>query len=136
MRHMKFLFILAVVILLLAYADSALAGDSPEYRVKTEYGEMYQVEVTAYCLNGLTAMETQTRPGICAAKREWIGKTAVLYKLVNGRPELFGIYEIQDTGGDQRIKDGKVIDIWLPTYDECKQFGRQNMLVQIIDAKG
>ena len=136
MRKMRFLFLIAVVILLLAYAESANAGDSPEYRVTTEYGEMYKVEVTAYCINGITATETHTRPGICAAKREWIGKAAILYKIVDGRPELFGIYEVQDTGGDERIKAGKVIDIWFPTYDECKQFGRQTMLVQILDAEG
>lgn len=100
------------------------------------YGRMIDVEVTAYCLNGLTAMETQTRPGICAAKREWLGKTAILYTVTDGIPELYGIYEIQDTGDDYRIKAGKVIDIWLPTYDECKQFGRQKMKVQIIDAEG
>lgn len=86
---------------------------------------------TAYCLKGLTATETQARPGIAASKREWFGKTAKVYRNVDGKPgELIGVYTIEDTGG-RPIRNGSVIDIWLPTEDECFQFGRKLVLVEI-----
>ena len=37
---------------------------------------------------------------------------------------------IEDTGGSS-IRKGRVIDIWLPTEEECKQFGRRPVLVEI-----
>lgn len=86
---------------------------------------------TAYCLTGLTATETQTRPGIAASKREWFGKTAKVYKNQDGNVgELIGTYVIEDTGG-KAIRNGSVIDIWLPTEVECKQFGRKTVYVVI-----
>jgi 3D (Asp-Asp-Asp) domain-containing protein len=88
---------------------------------------------TAYCLTGLTATETQTRPGIAASRREWFGKTAKVYKNQDGNVgELIGTYVIEDTGG-KAIRNGSVIDIWMPTEAECFDFGRRVVFVEIID---
>ncbi len=88
---------------------------------------------TAYCLNGTTASGTQTRRGIAASKREWFGKTAKVYWNDNGTVgELIGEYIIEDTGGTP-IKNGSVIDIWMPTRDECMDFGRRLVYVEIVD---
>ena len=96
--------------------------EPPEYR---------SMIATAYCLTGLTATETQARPGIAASKREWFGKTAKVYRNDGGNVgELIGTYVIEDTGG-RAIRNGSVIDIWLPTEAECKQFGRKTVYVVI-----
>ncbi len=101
------------------------------------WGEPTRIEVTAYCLKGTTATGEKTRKGICAGAKEYLGKTAILYHETDeGKWELYGIYEIEDTGSDPKIRAGKVIDIWMPTYEECIQFGRQEMYVQIVDAEG
>ena len=83
--------------------------EPPEYR---------SMIATAYCLTGLTATETQARPGIAASKREWFGRTAKVYRNDGGNVgELIGTYVIEDTGG-RAIRNGSVIDIWLPTEAE------------------
>ena len=90
------------------------------------------MQATAYCLNGQTATGTQTRVGIAASKREWFGKTVRVYRADrHGYPmELIGEYVIEDTGGDN-IQNGKAIDIWLPTYEECKVFGFKRVVVYL-----
>lgn len=101
------------------------------------WGEPRKIEVTAYCLSGQTATGKNVRKGICAGAKEWLGKTAVLYHENDlGQWELYGIYEIEDTGSDLRLQQGKSLDIWMPTYEECIEFGRQEMYVQIVDADG
>lgn len=101
---------------------------------------------TAYCDSGITASGEYTREGICAMKKDWIGKAAIVYQRLpdNSVGELIGIYEIKDTGGSQSIKDGKTIDIWKSDLDACQEFmdrvyedGCQGKVyIQLIDAEG
>lgn len=65
--------------------------------------------------------------------KEYMGKTAIVY---SEDFELIGIYEVEDTGGDDRIKNGQCIDIYIPSHEEAIQFGRQNVIVYLLDAKG
>lgn len=95
--------------------------------------EMIRADVTFYCLEGTTADGSEVREGICASKPEYIGLTACIYTKDD---EFLGIYEIKDTGGKD-VKSGKVVDIWLPTYEECIEAGRyKNCKIFLIDAKG
>lgn len=91
------------------------------------------IEATAYCYGTTTASGKQVREGMAAMAKEYIGKTAIVY---TKDFELIGIYEIEDTGGDYRIKEGKCIDIYIPSYEEAIQFGRQDVTVYLFDAKG
>lgn len=118
----------ALLILIVAIMYSANS-----YAESNRYGNPFPVEVTAYCDNGITASGSHTRTGICAAKKEWIGYTAIIY---NSDMELVGIYQIEDTGSDYRLKNGSCIDIWLPDYDSCIKWGRQKCYVQIVPAEG
>lgn len=96
-------------------------------------GTYIKMKATAYCLNGTTATQTKTRPGICAGKREWFGKYAVVYADNNGEiGNLIGIYRVEDTGGEA-IRSGRVLDIWMPTEEECFQFGRRDVHVFILE---
>ena len=62
-----------------------------------------------------------------------------LYADINddGKPgEFLGWYEILDTGGNEGIRNGSVLDIWMPTYEECIQFGRKDVLVVFVEGVG
>ena len=98
------------------------------------YGAYREMEATAYCDKGLCYDETVPREGITvAAAKEYIGKTFVVY---DENWTLIGIFECHDTGGDYRIKNGSVVDIYMDNEDECWKFGRQKVHVRIVDAKG
>lgn len=73
------------------------------------------VKITGYCLKGRTADGTEVREGICAYRRDCIGKIARLY---NADGEHIGDYEIHDTGKGG-IRKGTVVDVWRPTRAEC-----------------
>lgn len=93
----------------------------------------------------ITASSAKVRKGICAVKREWMGYTALVW---TEDGEWVGIYECLDTGfgadsdgdGIGSIQEGKVIDIYFPTYDECVDFmtlyGGKKLRVQFIWAEG
>lgn len=85
---------------------------------------MIEGYATAYCVSGTMASGQQTRPGVCAAKKEWLGKKAYIYQRLpdNTRGELLGVYDILDTGGTQGLKNGKVIDVWMPDLQGCQDF--------------
>ena len=98
------------------------------------FGGYKEREATAYCDEGLCFDETVPREGITvAAAKEYIGKTFVIY---DENWTLIGIFECHDTGGDYRIKNGTVVDIYMDSEEECWKFGRQKVHVQIVDAKG
>lgn len=109
---------------------------------KVQASEMHRAIATAYCLQGKTATGTildGTYKPVVASKREYLGKTMVVWR-DNGdhlpHPENYmGIYEVQDTGSET-IRSGRVIDIYLPTYEECMQFGAVDIIYQIIESEG
>lgn len=102
--------------------------------------EVYTAKATAYCITGETATGTQTVEGrTVAGKREWFNKTMVLY-IDDGdgliKPENYiGTYVVEDTGS-QPIRDGKVIDVYIADYIRAKQFGRKDVIFQLIDSEG
>ena len=129
-----FLFYIMVILpILMLFCDTPImahAEDNP-------YGTPFQAESTAYCHGEITASGNPVREGIVAARKEWIGQTAILYVDDAGKiGELIGIYEILDTGGDERIKNGDCIDIYMQDRNKCLEWGRKKIWVQIVDAKG
>lgn len=93
----------------------------------------HRMKATAYCLKGKTATGCHTRKGICAASSEHFGQLAMVYEDDGGYPgDFIGYFECKDTGG-KSVSSGYVIDLWLPTYNECIQFGSKDVLVVWID---
>lgn len=136
---MKYVTIVLAVFAFIYALDtiSAIAAEFEEHGQdilsgNTEPEPVYHSMIaTAYCLTGSTATGTTPRAGIAASKREWFGKTVRVYKNQDGNiGELIGTYVIEDTGG-KTIQNGSVIDIWLPTEEECKQFGRKTVYVVV-----
>lgn len=107
---------------------------------------LIKMHATAYCLEGTTASGIQTREGIAAAKREWIGKTAIIYQRLpdNKVGKVIGIYEIEDTGTTKGLTSGSVIDVWCSDMDNCQLFMNEvykdgcngKVFVEILDARG
>lgn len=102
-------------------------------------GEFKTAKATAYCLKGKTASGKYTAPNMVASKREYIGSTMLIWIDTGDHlphPENFlGTYEVTDTGSEP-IRKGYVLDIWLPTYEEAKQFGYKQVIYQVIESEG
>lgn len=97
----------------------------------------YEMQATAYCDGTTTATGKRVREGMCASKREWFGKVALVYERNSDGSvgDFIGAYEIEDTGG-QPIRHGKVIDIYMKSRNACFEFGRKNVLVKVIGGDG
>ena len=80
--------------------------------------QMQKMYTTAYCLHGITANGGTTRKGICACNTH-LGDMAVIYS-VNG--DFLGMYEVTDTGSTEGLTEGRVIDVWFDTYEECEEW--------------
>lgn len=135
MRKMKYVVIALVVLWSYLFFDSVMGlAMSVEYRAEETQLQGIEMQATAYCLTGTTASGQQTHSGIVASKPEWIGKKMMIYlKDNNGNQgNYLGTYEVADTGG-KSIRTGNVVDIWMPTRDECMQFGRRNVIVYLVD---
>ena len=130
MKKDTILFLLTCVLILLTFYIFGLKINAKEI-------ELIPMDATAYCDQGITASGEHVRVGICAMRKDLIGKTAIVYSQENGVVTgLIGIYEIKDTGGHELIKTGKCVDIFMWDKNSCFQFGRQKVLVQILDAVG
>ena len=96
------------------------------------------IEATAYCYGTTTCTGKKIREGYAAMSKRYLGMTAIVYEAdENGQAlDYIGTYEIEDTGGDERIKNGNCIDIYIPDYDKAVEFGRKQVVVYLIEAKG
>ena len=94
------------------------------------------MEATAYTGGTITADGSRPHYGICASKPEWIGLTAAVYLDDDGElGDFLGYFEIKDTGG-KAVRNGKVLDIYLDSYEECIQFGRKDVWVVLLKGVG
>ncbi len=85
----------------------------------------YQVTVkaNAYCLRGMTSRGVPTRVGVVAVDPRVIPYGSKIH--IPG----YGWATALDTGG--AIK-GHTIDIWMPTYDQCMQWGSRNIKITVV----
>jgi 3D (Asp-Asp-Asp) domain-containing protein len=85
------------------------------------------MRATAYAGHGRTASGKQVRRGMIAADPRVLPLgTRVRLK---GAGRYSGVYRVEDTGG--RIH-GRKIDIYMPSRDAAKQFGRQTVNVEVV----
>lgn len=87
----------------------------------------YEVfEATAYCDSGITRSGVYVKRGIVAADPSTLPIGSVI-EVEAGR--YSGIYTVLDTGSAVR---GQIIDIYMPSYDEAMEFGRQCVKVRVL----
>lgn len=102
--------------------------------VYTELGTMKYMRMTAYTWTG-NKMANGEYPyeGVCAARKEDIGKTAIIYDLSLNK---IGEFEIKDTGSHKRIKNGTCVDVYRSSKKACYDWAAQwgdDVLVQIVE---
>jgi 3D (Asp-Asp-Asp) domain-containing protein len=81
---------------------------------------------TAYCLSGITTSGVPVAPGHVAADPKVIPLGSMIYV---DSPLMGGIYQVLDTG---TLVKGKTIDIFIPSYERCKEFGRRMLKVKVL----
>ena len=103
----------------------------------TEETEWMRMESTAYCAGTIRCDGGPARVGVCAGATRYYGMTAIMYEDDGGKPgEYLGTFEILDTGGDYRIKNGTCLDVFLPSERDCILWGRKKVLVKMVEGKG
>ena len=108
-----------------------------------KYKDVMIMEATAYIADyastgkkpgdkyfGITASGTKARPGVVAVDPRVIPMGTKLYIESMDGTASYGNATAEDTGG--AIK-GEKIDLFFPTSQEVKQFGRRNVKVYILD---
>jgi 3D (Asp-Asp-Asp) domain-containing protein len=81
---------------------------------------------TAYCVTGITKSGVAVAPGHVAADLKVIPLGSMIYV---DSPLMGGIYQVLDAG---TLVKGKVIDIFIPSYERCIEFGRRAVKVKIL----
>jgi len=82
---------------------------------------------TAYAMAGTTKSGTETQPGIVAADTS-ILPLGTKIRVTNAGP-YSGVYTVADTGSKVR---GRHIDIFTPSWNRAKEFGRQVVHVTVL----
>jgi 3D (Asp-Asp-Asp) domain-containing protein len=83
-------------------------------------------QATAYCNTGISKSGTRIAPGHVAADPKVIPLGSMIYV---DSPLMGGIYQVRDTGD---LVKGNIIDIFIPSYESCKEFGRRIVKVQVL----
>jgi 3D (Asp-Asp-Asp) domain-containing protein len=85
-----------------------------------------EFQATAYCVTGITKSGVMVAPGHVAADPRVIPLGSMIYV---DSPLMSGIYQVLDTG---RLIKGKIIDIYIPSYERCIDFGRRTVKVKVL----
>lgn len=101
------------------------AEEDQQQIADAEAGRVFRILTTGYCYGTITVTGTKPREGICAVRKEWIGKTALVWQCseYGTQGDFLGYWECLDTGfgadsdgdGIGSIQEGKVIDMYFPT---------------------
>lgn len=83
-------------------------------------GERVAVEITSYCLRGMTRRDNWAREGIVAADPRIFPLGRYIELFVDGR--YYGRFLVDDTGG--KII-GPIIDVWMDSCRKSRIFGRR-----------
>jgi 3D (Asp-Asp-Asp) domain-containing protein len=89
-------------------------------------GDPSVFDATAYSLYGVTRSGAYVRRGVIAADPRVIPLGSVV-QISAGK--YSGVYTVLDTG---RLIKGKIVDLWMPSYREAINFGRQQVKVRVL----
>ena len=155
MKNLKRNIVLELLATIVLVAVLVVAGKSTSHSAQpirdwTYYKMPQPVRCTCYIDRGTTASGIQTRNGIIAGRKEWLGMAAVLYEVKEDGTlgDFIGCYEFCDTGagidtdGDgngDTIKTGNSVDVWQPSMTNARAWIREHgdyVYMQIVDGKG
>ena len=155
MKNSKRNIMLELIATLVLIAVMAVASNSNSYSAQpirdwTYYKMPQPVRCTCYIEHGITASGSQTRNGIIAGRKEWLGMAAVLYEIKEDGTlgDFIGYYEFCDTGagidtdGDgngDTIRTGNSVDVWQPNMESARAWIKEHgdyVYMQIVPAVG
>ena len=138
------------IIVVMAFAVNSNSYSAQPIRDWTYYQNPQPVRCTCYIEHGITASGIQTRNGIIAGRKEWLGMAAVLYEIKEDGTlgDFIGYYEFCDTGagidtdndgiGDT-IRTGNSVDVWQPNMESARAWIKEHgdyVYMQIVPAVG
>ena len=155
MKNSKRNIMLELIATLVIIAVMVVASNSDSYSAQpakdwTYYQKPQPVRCTCYIEHGITASGIQTRNGIIAGRKEWLGMAAVLYEVKEDGTlgDFIGYYEFCDTGagidtdndgiGDT-IESGNSVDVWQPSMESARAWVKVHgdyVYMQIVPAVG
>ena len=140
----------AILIAVIAVVVNSNSYSAQPIRDWTYYKVPQPVRCTCYIEHGITASGIQTRNGIIAGRKEWLGMAAVLYEVKEDGTlgDFIGYYEFCDTGagidtdGDgngDTIRTGNSVDVWQPNMESAIAWIKEHgdyVYMQIVPAVG
>ena len=155
MKNPKRNIVLELLATIVLVAVLVVAGKSTSHSAQpakdwTYYQKPQPVRCTCYIEHGITASGIQTRNGIIAGRKEWLGMAAVLYEVKEDGTlgDFIGYYEFCDTGagidtdndgiGDT-IETGNSVDVWRPNMESARAWIKEHgdyVYMQIVPAVG
>lgn len=130
---------LILIIFLAIVCITSIGAERNEPRQETidfEQAGFQKIYVTAYCCGTHTATGVPVHYGCMAVSKEHLGDVAILYTTDN---EYIGIFERNDQGGTDAIREGRVVDIYFPSYEQCREFMARTggvAYIQFVPGKG
>lgn len=130
----KFLIMLAVILILLLCCFEA--NGAPDYSKPTKIRCTCYLPTGNRCATGVYPIEGIT----VAGKREWFGKTAILYHINKdgSTGKIIGFFVVQDTGG-YFIRNGIRIDVYRHNMAAARAWIREHgdyVRLQLVDSEG
>ena len=133
---MKSKIIKSVALVMIIAISVPLYSKASAHRLEVNgdpFKEPVKMRCTCYIDRGTTASGAQTRDGIIAGRREWLGYVACIYAIKEDGSigDFIGYYEFKDTGagidtdGDGRgdsIKNGLSVDVWRSSMSEARNW--------------
>ncbi|MDR0310322.1 MAG: 3D domain-containing protein [Acidobacteriota bacterium] len=103
--------------------ETITLSDTP---IKVEVRNPKNFQATAYNITGITKSGLPVAPGHVAADPRVIPLGSMIYI---ESALMGGIYQVTDTG---RLIKGRIIDIFIPNYNESIEFGRRKVKVEVL----
>ena len=107
-------------------SGSVTVGGKPTSYVKTFHGP-----ATAYTGGGTTASGAAARRGLVAVNPKQIPYGSKLY-IVADDGTVYGYCTAADTGGFVTNGSGTLVDLYMDTNAQCRQWGRRNVTIYVI----
>ena len=108
-----------IALLIWTLSIGAEKGEPHQETIDWKAQGFQKIKVTAYCCGTHTATGVPVHYGCMAVSKDHLGDCAFLYTTEG---EYIGLFEGNDQGGTDAIRESRVVDIFFPTLEECKAF--------------
>lgn len=119
--------------------DKVISELVPPYRIDLDennrpinYTKKITGKATAYCTGTITSTGRRAQPGVVAVDPREIPYGTRLYIVSSDNRYVYGYAIAGDTGGFIH-NSSTVVDLYIRGYDACKQFGRRNVDIYVLE---